>query len=97
MYSEFPEKLTGKDKEAWKGSASMYQDFGANHKVENYVELVENLLESHGQMSCRISLKVHILDFHLDKFKENVEAYSEEQGKCLQTLNINIEDYTVKT
>ena len=29
-----------------------------------------------------MSLKVHILDAHLDKFKENMGAYSEEQGKC---------------
>ena len=28
-----------------------------------------------------MSLKVHILDAHLDKFKENMRAYSEEQGE----------------
>ena len=28
-----------------------------------------------------MSLKVHILDAHLDKFKENMGAYSEEQGE----------------
>ena len=27
-----------------------------------------------------MSLKVHILDAHLDKFKKNTGAYSEEQG-----------------
>ena len=32
-------------------------------------------------MGCRMSLKVHILDSHLDKFKENMGAYSEEQGE----------------
>ncbi|MGH0150609.1 UNVERIFIED_CONTAM: hypothetical protein FKN15_019617 [Acipenser sinensis] len=32
-------------------------------------------------MGCRMSLKVHILDAHLDKFKENMGAYSEEQGE----------------
>ncbi|XP_076338178.1 uncharacterized protein LOC143240132 [Tachypleus tridentatus] len=35
------------------------------------VFLVENYVE----------LKVHILDTHLDKFKENMGAYSEEQGE----------------
>ena len=29
----------------------------------------------------RMSFKVHILDAHLDKFKENMGAYSEEQGE----------------
>ena len=28
-----------------------------------------------------MSLKVHILDAHLDKFKENMGAHSEEQGE----------------
>ena len=32
-------------------------------------------------MGWRMSLKVHILDSHLDKFKENVGAYSEDQGE----------------
>ena len=32
-------------------------------------------------MGCRMSIKVHILDAHIGKFKENMEAYSEEQGE----------------
>ena len=28
-----------------------------------------------------MSIKVHILDAHLDKFKENTKAYLEEQGE----------------
>ena len=29
-----------------------------------------------------MSLKVHILDTHLERFKQNMGAYSEEQGEC---------------
>ncbi|XP_061417815.1 relaxin-3-like isoform X1 [Lethenteron reissneri] len=32
-------------------------------------------------MGCRMSLKVHMLDAHFDKFKKNMGAYSEEQGE----------------
>ena len=32
-------------------------------------------------MGYRKSFKVYILDVHLDEFKENMGAYSEEQGK----------------
>ena len=32
-------------------------------------------------MGCKMSLKVHILDVHLDEFKKNMGACSEEQGK----------------
>jgi hypothetical protein len=37
-------------------------------------------VKKYGKMGCRMYLKVHILDAHLDKFKENTGAYSEEQG-----------------
>ena len=32
-------------------------------------------------MGCRMSMKVHMLDTHLDEFKENLGAYSEEHGE----------------
>ena len=52
-------------------------------------------------MGCRMSLKVHILDAHLDKFKENMGAYSEEQGERFHqvywTLNIVTKDSITKT
>ena len=47
----------------------------------NYAELVANLVNSYGNMGCRISMKVHMLDAHLDEFKENLGAYSEEHGE----------------
>jgi hypothetical protein len=31
-------------------------------------------VKNYGKMGCRMSLKVHILDAHLDKFKENTGA-----------------------
>ncbi|XP_061409274.1 uncharacterized protein LOC133343600 isoform X2 [Lethenteron reissneri] len=82
--NEFPNKLTRKEKAAWNSFVAVVRRFLGNHKVENYVELVETLLKNYGTMRCRMSLKVHILDGHLDKFKENMGAYSEEQGRLRQ-------------
>ena len=48
---------------------------------DNYAELVANLVNSYGNMGCRMSMKVHMLDAHLDEFKENLGAYSEEHGE----------------
>ena len=59
----------------------MVQGFLGNYKAENYVELVETLVKNYGTMGCKMSLKVHILDAHLDQFKENMGACSEEQGE----------------
>lgn len=63
---EFFRKLTRTEKAAWNSFVSWY--------AENYVDLVENLVKNLGKMGSRMSLKVHNLDAHLDKFKENMEA-----------------------
>ncbi|UYV70901.1 hypothetical protein LAZ67_8001059 [Cordylochernes scorpioides] len=53
-----------------------------NHKADDYyVELVENLITCYGAMGCRMSLKIHMLDAHYNAFKDNMGAYSEEQGE----------------
>jgi hypothetical protein len=78
---EFPKMLTTKERAAWNSFVAVVRGFLGNHKAEYYVELVENLVKNYGKMGCRMSLKVHILDAHLDKFKENTGAYSEEQGE----------------
>ncbi|XP_058848577.1 uncharacterized protein LOC117424572 [Acipenser ruthenus] len=79
--NEFPKKLTSKEKAAWNSFVAVVRGFLGNHKAENYVELVETLVKNYGTMGCRMSLKVHILDAYLHKFKENMGAYSEEQGE----------------
>jgi hypothetical protein len=43
--------------------------------------MVETLVENYRRMGCRITLNVHIFYAHLDKFKDNMGDYSEEQGK----------------
>ncbi|XP_076036895.1 uncharacterized protein LOC143022524 [Oratosquilla oratoria] len=78
---EFPKKLTRTERAAWDSFVAVVLGFLGNHKAENYVELVETLVTNYGKMGCRMSLKVHILDAHLHKFKENMGAYSEEQGE----------------
>ena len=49
---------------------------------DNYADLVANLVRSYGDMGCRMSMKVHMLDAHLNEFKKNLGAYPEEHGEC---------------
>ena len=65
----------------WNSFVAVVYGFLGNYMTENYVEVVQTFIKNYAKMGCRMSLKVHILDAHLDKFKENMEAYSEEQGK----------------
>ncbi|XP_028029325.1 uncharacterized protein LOC114242387 [Bombyx mandarina] len=62
-----------------------------NNKAENYEKLVEDMLTNFKAMGCRMSLKVHMLHAHLDKFKNNMGAYSEEQGERFHQDIMNFE------
>lgn len=66
---------------AWKGLTGVIQNFLGNKKVDNYQEIVEELLLSLEAMGCKMSIKVHYLHSHLDEFPENLGAVSEEQGE----------------
>ena len=82
MKSEkFSDLLNAVENEAWKSFVAVVQGFLGNNMDDNYAELVANLVNSYGKMGCRMSMKLHILHAHLDEFKSNLGAYSEEQGE----------------
>ena len=78
---EFLETLSAVEKDAWICFAAIVQGFLGNSKEDNYAELVANLVNPCGNMGWRMSMKVHMLDAHLNEFKENLGAYSEEHGE----------------
>ncbi|CAH1113856.1 unnamed protein product [Psylliodes chrysocephalus] len=56
--------------------------FLGNNRGDNYKESIETMLKICKIMGCIMSYKRHImLDSHLDPFKDNMGAYSEEQGE----------------
>lgn len=80
----FPKKLTRTKEAVWNSFDPVVRDFLGNQKAEDYVELVETLVKNYGKMGCCcVFLDVHILEAHLSKTKENMGAYSEEQGERL--------------
>ncbi|XP_076351330.1 uncharacterized protein LOC143247340 [Tachypleus tridentatus] len=99
--TEFSNKRSRKGKKAWDSFIAVVRGFLGNHKPENYLELVEVLLKCYGTMGCRMSLKVHILDTHLDKFKESMGAYQRSKRnastKIYWTLNAATKEGITKT
>lgn len=76
-YKEFPKKLARTEKTAWNSFVEVVRGFLGNHQAEEYVGHVETMVNNYGKVVCSMSLKVHFLDAHLDKFKENMEICSE--------------------
>jgi hypothetical protein len=66
---------------AWSSFVLVVKNFLGNKKADNYTQLVENILFHFNMFGCNMSVKVHYLHSHLDRFPENLGDLSEEQGK----------------
>ena len=66
---------------AWCSYISVVKEFLGNNKADNYQELVEMMLTNFQALGARMSIKVHYLFSHLDRFPENLGDVSEEQGE----------------
>ena len=57
------------------------KNFLGDKKADNYTQLVEDMLFHFNRPGCNMSVKVHYLHSHLDRFPENLRDLSEEQGE----------------
>ncbi|UYV84905.1 hypothetical protein LAZ67_X003948 [Cordylochernes scorpioides] len=57
------------------------KNFLGSVKVENYRDIVNDLLLSYKALGCNMSLKIHFLHSHLDFFPDNLGAISDEHGE----------------
>lgn len=77
----FTKKLPRTENAACNSFVAVVQGFLGNHGAEDYVEFVGTLMKNYIKIGCRMSLKIHNHDAHLDKFKANTEAYPREQDE----------------
>ena len=55
------------------------KNFLGNHQAENYKELVEKWLKHLQEIGTNMSIKVHFLNSHLDKFLDSCSDISDEK------------------
>ena len=73
--------MTEVEKAAWHSFVAVVKGFLGNTKASNYVDPVEVMLTNFQALGSRMSIKVHYLFSHLDRFPENLGNMSEEQGE----------------
>jgi len=78
----FNSVLQGDDKNASDAFRLVQTNFLGNIRAENYKELTENMLSLYHRLRCNMSLKIHMLHFHLDFFPNNCGMASDEHGEC---------------
>jgi hypothetical protein len=66
------------------------KNFLGNKKADNYTQLVEDMLFHLNRLGCNMSVKVHYLHSHLDRFPKNLGDLSEEQGE----VKSKVKDFT---
>ncbi|RUS71032.1 hypothetical protein EGW08_021203 [Elysia chlorotica] len=79
--TSFVRSIKSAEKNAWESFVSVVREFLGNRRSENYKELVQNMLEKYCALGCNMSIKVHFLHSHLDRFPENLGDVSDEQGE----------------
>ncbi|EEZ99611.2 hypothetical protein TcasGA2_TC002128 [Tribolium castaneum] len=90
--NNFVQSMNDIESSTWVSFVNVVKNFLGNYKSENYVELVKNMLENFKKLGCNMSIKVHYLHNHLDKFPDNLGSYSEEHGERFHQDLKNMEE-----
>ncbi|UYV79031.1 hypothetical protein LAZ67_17000790 [Cordylochernes scorpioides] len=77
----FQNSLNEVETAAWNSFRKVCKIFLGSVKVENYRDIVNDLLLSYKALGCNMSLKIHFLHSHLDFFPDNLGAVSDEHGE----------------
>ena len=60
--------------------AEVVKNFLGNYRSDNYKEIVNNMLGNFRILGINMSIKVHFIHSHLDRFPKNFGDVSDEQG-----------------
>ncbi|UYV81439.1 K02A2.6-like [Cordylochernes scorpioides] len=87
----FQNSLNEVEAAAWNSFRNVCKNFLGSVKVENYRDIVNDLLLSYKALGCNMSLKIHFLHSHLDFFPDNLGAVSDEHGERFHQAISSIE------
>ena len=90
-HENFPKHLNTKELEAWNTLKLVAENFLVNHRAENYIDIVENMIEAFRRLGSRMSLKLHFLHSQLEFFPDNLGAVSDEHSKRFHQDIANVE------
>jgi hypothetical protein len=77
----FNNLLQGDEKKACDAFRLVSTNFPGNIRAENYKELIDDVLSLYHELGCNMSLKIHMLQFHLGFFPDNCGMVSDEHGE----------------
>ena len=78
LNTEFDKTLNGNELDAWVSFGKVCTDFLGCHYSENFRDVIAEMLNTYKTFGCKLSLKVHFLDYHLNFFHKNMSDVSDE-------------------
>lgn len=90
---QFEVALTDIELLAWNCVKSVIENVLGNHRSENWRILIENMLTAFQKLKVRMSLKVHFLHYHAEKFNEQSPAESDEHGERFHQVTARLEHW----
>ncbi|GFS84833.1 uncharacterized protein TNCV_2957201 [Trichonephila clavipes] len=73
--------MTEVESKAWNSFVLVMSNFLGKKRFDDHVELVESMLSNLKELGYNMSIKIHFLHSHLDRFPQNLSDFSEEQGE----------------
>ena len=83
--------MTVVESAAWCSYVFMVKEFLGKTKADCYQDIVKQMLTNFQALGARMSIKIHYLFSHLDRFPENLGEVSEEQGERFHQAIKNME------
>lgn len=89
--------LDPEEKAAFISLKNVCRNFLGNRRASNYQEMIKEMMEHYEKLNINITIKMHTLICHLDKFRASCGAFSDEQGERFhQDLKTNEQHYAGK-
>lgn len=79
--TNFPNVLSPLEKDAFLSLKAVVEEFLGNNRSSEHKILVDKLMLSFKNLNINITIKIHSLLSHLDKFKESCGDFYDEQGE----------------
>lgn len=76
--------MVGKENKACDYFKDEVYRFLENNKDPLYKTVIQRMLAAYEAQECKMSFKVHFLQFHIEHFPENLITYSENQAERFQ-------------
>ncbi|GFX74511.1 uncharacterized protein TNCV_3213981 [Trichonephila clavipes] len=73
--------MTEVESKAWNSFVLVMSNFLGKKISNDHVELVESMLSNLKELGCNMSIKIHFLHSHLDRFPQHLGDFREVQGE----------------